>query len=251
MLSYQHIYHAGCLADVQKHSALSVILEQLTQKDKPLYYMETHAGRGLYDLASPQSTKTGEANAGILKLRKKLPPEHPYTKVLNSLSDNIYPGSPTIAHKMLRRDDRMFLMELHPQEFSHLKQIIGNYSNVFVHHDDGYKKVLALSPPVVRRGIVLIDPSYEMKEEYSKVVEFVKKLHKKWPEVVIVLWYPVLESALHKDMVRELKALDLPKFWHQELKFKNGGNTLGSGLVIANLPYGCENRLNQIENIFI
>ncbi len=250
MLSYQHIYHAGCLADVHKHAALSIILSKMVEKDKSIYYMETHAGRGLYDLNSDESQKTGEANAGITKLRNKLPPKHPYTKLLESLPKNIYPGSPLIAHKILRPIDRLFLSELHPQEFSALKNNMGNYSNVFVHDDNGYKKVLALSPPIVRRGLVLIDPSYEVKTEYADAAEFVKKLHKKWPEAVIMLWYPILQSGYHKEMCAILKTAELPKFWQQEVNFKNGGNTLGSGLVICNLPYGTENGLDAAKSIF-
>ncbi len=250
MLSYQHIYHAGCLADVQKHAALAVVLEQLVQKDKPLYYMETHAGRGLYDLSSVESTKTGEANAGIIALRNKLPANHPYTKILNSLPKNIYPGSPTIAHKILRRDDRMFLMELHPQEFRILKDNMGNYSNVFTHNEDGYAQTLALSPPIVRRGLVLIDPSYEIKDEYGQTAEFVRKLHKKWPETVIMLWYPILKSGAHDVMVDTIKTYNLPKFWQQEIIFSKTANTLGSGLIMCNLPYGSEAGLEAIRIFF-
>ena len=252
MLSYQHIYHAGCLADVHKHMALSVVLEQMVQKDKPLYYMETHAGRGLYDLNSEESKKTGEAQEGIITLRAKLPAEHPYTKILNSMQKNYYPGSPTIAHNILRQNDRLFLMELHPQEFRVLKENMGNYRNVFVHNKDGYQEVLALSPPLVRRGVVMVDPSYEVKDEYLQAAEFIKALHKKWPETTIILWYPLLKSGLYKDMCETLENAGLPKLWRQEIKFSNKeNNTIGSGLIICNLPYGSEDKLKNIKKFFI
>lgn len=253
MLSYQHIYHAGCLADVHKHMALSAVLEQMAKKDKPFYYMETHAGRGLYNLNSQESLKTGEAESGILSLRSRLPAGHAYTKLLDDMGTGFYPGSPMVAHKLLRRDDRMFLMELHPQEFAGLKQNMGQFSNVFLHNRDGYKQVLALSPPLVRRGIVLVDPSYELKEEYTQAAEFIGKLHKKWPEAVVVIWYPVLKAGYHKEMMETLNAMALPKAWHQEVLFKRPKETamLGSGLFICNMPYGAEIEAEKAKQLFL
>ena len=251
MLSYQHIYHAGCLADVQKHSVLAVICEQMVRKDKPLYYMETHAGRGIYDLKSVEAEKTGEAREGILAMRTKLPQAHPFTQVLAKFPDNIYPGSPAVAHSILRKTDRMFLTELHPQEFTALKNNM-NYVNVFVQNDDGYTGVLAKSPPLVRRGLVMVDPSYEVKDEYLQAAKFVVELHKKWAEAVIILWYPILRTGLHKDMCEILEKAKLPKFYRQEIIFpgKHADNTLGSGIIICNLPFGSENGLEEIRSFF-
>ena len=120
MLSYQHIYHAGNLADVQKHALLAWMLDYLTQKDKPLSYIETHAGRGLYDLTSPEAVKTGEATAGIARIEARFPPDHPYRRRLTEIraryGTNAYPGSPMIAALTLRDGDTMHLAELHPQE---------------------------------------------------------------------------------------------------------------------------------------
>lgn len=251
MLSYQHIYHAGCLADVHKHLALSAILQQMVQKDKPLYYMETHAGRGIYNLNSPESLKTGEAKQGILSLMNKLPKGHPYTEIVKKSPKDVYYGSPGFAQQILRKDDRIFLCELHPQEFAALKDNFANLRNVFVYNEDGYQKVLAMSPPAVRRGVVLIDPSYEVKDEYLQAAEFVKKLHKKWGETVIILWYPILKSGLHQEMCEVLRNAGLPKFWQQEVGFTpNENNTIGSGLMVCNLPYGSEKDLDVISSVF-
>ncbi len=120
MLSYQHIYHAGNLADVQKHALLAVMLDYLTRKDKPLCYLETHAGRGLYDLSSEEAVKTGEAKAGIAAVGDWFAPDHPYRKALDQVQSlygtQAYAGSPILAETLLRKIDKMHLAELHPQE---------------------------------------------------------------------------------------------------------------------------------------
>ena len=126
MLSYQHAYHAGNIADLQKHAGLAWALDYLTRKDKPLTYLETHAGRGLYDLAGPEARKTGEAAAGIGALSGVLPEGHPLGRVLTTIRDrhgpSAYPGSPAIAEALLRPDDRLHLAELHPAEHAALSK---------------------------------------------------------------------------------------------------------------------------------
>src|SRR5690606_5502399 len=168
MLSYQHIYHAGCLADVQKHMVLSIILAHLVKKDKPLSYIETHAGRGLYDLKSPEALKTKEASHGIEKLWPEVPKNTPYAKILEEthahFGPSFYPGSPFIACSLLRVCDQLTFMELHPQEYDALKRTFKG-RNIQIHQRDGYEGTLALSPPHPRRGLVFIDPSYEVKTE--------------------------------------------------------------------------------------
>ncbi len=240
MLSYQHAYHAGCRADMHKHAALCVLLSCLIQKDKPLTYMETHAGRGLYDLCSAEAEKTGEAKAGILTLESTIPADHPYARMLQThhtaYGATSYPGSPFIAKQVLRAFDVMHLMELHPQEYKALKQAMrGSH----IHKRDGYEGVLSLSPPHPRRGVVLIDPSYEVKSEYQKAADFIIMLHRKWPEAVIMLWYPLLPTANHRDMLGTLLKADLPKCWHQEITWapQTPKAMQGSGLIIINTPH--------------
>ena len=255
MLSYQHIYHAGNAADVHKHASLCVVLKHLTQKDKPLTYLETHAGRGIYDLTAAEALKTGEAAKGYLKLAndKKLH-DHPYfelqSRIREEVGATLYAGSPFIAEALLRPTDTLHLMELHPQEYQALYKFM-RYPNTHLHFRDGYEGGLALCPPHPRRGILVIDPSYEVKTEYGKAADFLLKLHKKWAEGVLFLWYPVLKEENHLPMVDKLKEAGLPKYHQSEIRFPSvREGMLGSGVIIVNTPYGCEEELNQIAGWF-
>lgn len=233
MLSYQHGYHAGGPADVHKHRALAGVLSLLTAKARPITYMETHAGRGLYDLTDAMATKTGEWKAGIGKAVRD---DHPYWTALDRVRAHFgpdsYPGSPLIAQALLRDTDRCVLMELHPAEHAALAQAI----DAEVHRRDGFEGVLALSPPTPRRGLVLIDPSYEVKTEYLATVDFAKSLLAKWPEAIVMIWYPILPDARHRPMVEALGGVI------HETRFPQhkGRGMEGSGLVILNAPYGVE-----------
>lgn len=246
MLSYQHAYHAGGPADLHKHIALAELLALLTRKPRGITYMETHAGRGLYDLASVEATKTGEADAGIAKINL---PDCPFTDAVKSVrqmhGETAYPGSPAIAAAMLRDSDKMYLMELHPAEFKALS--INLEGEASVHRRDGYEGVMAISPPKPRKGLVLIDPSYEVKSEYLQVAEFTRKLMKKWPEASILIWYPILKAARHKEMLAALGLLHLVDEVSFDLK-DNKGMT-GSGLALVNAPYGSEAIFSRTREI--
>src|SRR3989338_8214892 len=256
MLSYQHSYHAGSLADVHKHAILSVLLAKLVEKNKPLTYIETHAGRGIYDLASNEAKKTGEAKEGILKLLElstTFSDTHPYWHVIRLVQShygkNCYPGSPLLAKNLLRTGDQIHLMELHPQEYLALKKNLHS-ENIHIHKRDGYEGVLALSPPKNRRGLVFIDPSYEIKSEYKEVATFVLSLRKKWAEAIILIWYPILDTKNHIAMCNILKNSSLSKFWQQEIIFSSHqkNKMQGSGLICIHLPYRLENALSEIKN---
>jgi len=251
MLSYQHAYHAGNAADVHKHLHLALLLKRLTEKPKPLTYMETHAGRGLYDLASAEARKTAEADAGITAmLAEGRVPAGPYRDVLESIrarhGESAYPGSPLIAARMLRGNDRLHLMELHPREHAALKRTL-KAPNIHIHKRDGFEGVLALSPPTPRRGLVLIDPSYEVKSEYEAAGDFVLKLLTKWPQAVVMLWYPVLPAGLHEGLRDRLVTAGLPDLMVHEVEmpphWEKGMH--GSGVIIANLPYGLAEVLKE------
>ena len=256
MLSYQHSYHAGCLADVHKHAALALMLAQLVEKDKPISYIETHAGRGLYNLRSKEAEKTQEAQHGILPLiaGKKFPPNHPYLQALQATQKihgkNAYAGSPLIAQHFLRRDDKLFLMDLHPQEYAALVQNT-KAQNTKCRQKDGYAEALAISPPLIRRGFVLIDPSYEIKTEYEQAANFILELHKKWNVATILLWYPILEDNRHQKMCSILAEATLQKFWHQEILFPQDSfyRARGTGLICINTPFGVEHELGQLAKI--
>ena len=255
MLSYQHAYHAGNVADIHKHASLAVLLSHLKKKQTPITYMETHAGSGLYDLSGSESLKTGEAEYGILKyLPDNIPPiGHPYRKVLDQVKaqfgKTFYPGSPVIARSLLSKNDEIHLMELHPGENRNLVKTMRGW-NAHIHLRDGFEGALAISPPKLRRGLVFIDPSYEIKTEYQTVAGFVFDLHKKWPEAVIVLWYPVLAAGLHNDMVESLNQVQLKNVTRHEVTFAPGKNThriLGSGLVVVGTPFGSEAAMAEVD----
>ncbi|GHD41117.1 ribosomal RNA large subunit methyltransferase J [Thalassobaculum fulvum] len=246
MLSYQHGYHAGNLADLHKHAALAVLLAALTVKDKPLSYLESHAGRGLYDLAAPEAAKTGEAAEGVEEAlaRRALLDDHPWVRAVEATrarhGPTAYPGSPAIARALLRPADRLHLMELHPQEHAALRAALHG-PGVHIHRRDGHEGLPALVPPTPRRGLALIDPSYEVKDEYARAARLLLDVHRRWPEGVILLWYPVLDAGMHGELLRTLEAAGVAKPWTEEVRFAGSRLRMrGSGLVCVNTPYGAE-----------
>lgn len=257
MLSYQHIYHAGCLADVHKHSALCVLLSHFMEKDNAMTYMETHSGRGLYDLNAPEARKTGESKEGIEAVleAKVFPESHPYMRAIAYIrkryGKEIYPGSPALAKYLLRPKDQLQLMELHPQEVVHLRKSMAG-ANVRIHFKDGYEGALAISPPTPRRGLIFIDPSYEIKKEYQSMVGFIEKLHRKWPEATMVLWYPMLKANLHEEMRDRLLELGLKNILLNEIQFSEPGKAkglYGSGLLVINCPFEAEAGVEECKAI--
>ncbi len=243
MLSYQHAYHAGNPADLHKHLALAELLTLLTRKARGISYLETHAGRGLYDLSAPESLKTGEAAEGIAALTlPACPLKTAIDAAQRSFGPAAYPGSPLIAQTLLRAQDRLHLMELHPAEYGALRKALRNETTA-VHKRDGYEGVLSLSPPKPRKGLVLVDPSYEVKTEYGQVADFTHKLMAKWPEATVMIWYPLLPASRHEELINGLKL----KFIRHEVSFdlKDGEGMTGSGLVLVNAPYGAEKCLAQ------
>lgn len=258
MLSYQHIYHAGNLADVQKHSVLAVALAYLTRKDKPLCYFETHAGRGLYRLDSPEAVKTGEAAAGIGRAQSRhwFKPDHPLIRVLYKVhaqeGSMAYPGSPLIAAHLLRPGDTMHLAELHPQERAALEEAMKPYP-ARIHARDGFDMAQSLLPPDPRRGIMLIDPSYEVKSEYDRIPGIIGQLHRKWNVGVIALWYPILTDGRHKPMLAGLERLGLPGVLRHEVRFppvREGHRMVGSGMFVINAPYGLAAEAERLTALF-
>lgn len=258
MLSYQHAYHAGCSADVHKHAVLAVLLARLTAKDRPITYMESHAGRGLYDLSSVEALKTGEAAAGILRIlaEGRLPLDHPYREALEAVrrrhGPHAYPGSPWIARHILRPQDRLHLMELHPQEHGGLKAAIRG-PNVHVHRRDGLDGIVAIAPPAPRAGLAFIDPSYEVKTDYDAVARTVMTLHRKWPEATILVWYPLLAAGLHTALRETLARAALPKWRSDEVLFADPATVrgmYGSGFVLVNQPYGSDADLDRVAALF-
>ena len=255
MLSYQHLYHAGNLADVQKHALLAWALDYLTLKDKPVSYIETHAGRGLYDLGAEEAVKTGEAAAGIGRVEDFFAPDHPYRRRLAELraihGPLAYPGSPLIAGLTLRDIDTLHLAELHPQEVSHLRRAMVPWG-AHVQQRDGFEMALALTPPTPRRGLMLIDPSYEVKADYDLIPKVLAQLHRKWNVGVLMLWYPLLTSGSHAPMLRALTET-FPEALRAEIRFPpvgEGHRMQGSGMFVVNPPYGMAEEAARIAKRF-
>lgn len=222
MLSYQHIYHAGNHADILKHIALVSLLSSMNKKEKPYTVFDTHAGSGRYDLSDERAQKTEESTSGISQLlaspalpksdgpqaENKTAFQTYISLVKTSLADGFYPGSPEIERSLMRKGDCLVLSELHPQEIELLRKNMkkslaserhpangshsGNEPSINIHFRDGFEMLRALTPPQIKRGFVLIDPSYEETSDYTNSARAVCDVHEKWSAATIALWYPIL-----------------------------------------------------------
>lgn len=266
MLSYQHIYHAGNAADVQKHLWLVAVLEYLRRKDKPLCWIDTHGGRGLYDLRSPEAQKLGEYESGFAALRRALGGCSDLPAALRLYIDLVarvnagddlafYPGSSLIAAHMLGKCDVLRSFDMHPQEIVHLQAALKPFSQVRAAKEDGCKALNALIPPPQKRGGVLIDPSYEIKGEYGQILELIRAALKKWPQGVFMIWYPLLPAAGHKPLVTGCEALQSAEVLVDEWIFRdpaeNGRGLYGSGMIIINPPYTTAETMAQIRTLVL
>lgn len=234
MLSYRHSFHAGNFADVLKHSVESLLLEALRRKETPFCYIETHAGVGRYDLHGAAAQKTGEWHEGIGRLwsAADIPDAAmPYLEAVRALNEGqtlrFYPGSPRIARHLLRAQDRMVLMELHPTDLPLLQQEFAGDRRVAVHHRDGHEGLKAFLPPKEKRGLVLIDPSYEVKDEFDRVVETLVQSHRRWPTGIYALWYPILNRASIDRLHRRLRESGIRKILYAELSLRPDDAPLG------------------------
>ncbi len=253
MLSYQHAYHAGNAADVHKHALLAVALDYMAQKPKPLSYIETHAGRALYDLSGAEAQKTGEAAAGIGRLEALFPPEHPYARALATARARAgpaaYPGSPLIAAHLTRPGDTLLLAERHPQEVAALRAALPGAQ---VQEADGPVMVLARCPPTPRRGLILIDPSYEVKTEFAATADLVAALRRKWPVGVVMLWAPILASGAEAPLAARLAQVagDMEVSQVRYAPARPGHGLIGSTLWVANPPWGWVEAARALEAQF-
>ena len=254
MLSYRHSFHAGNFADVIKHIVLIQVLESLLKKDKPFEYIDTHAGAGLFDLRSGHAEKLEEYVNGIGKLNSEDWPElASYFEVIKAYNDtgslNYYPGSPLIALHFLRPQDRAWLYELHPEDIELLRNNIGNNRRVKIMCEDGLKGLLSLLPPTARRGLVLIDPSYEVKSEYEQVFTTVSKACKKFSTGIYAIWYPVVDrSRIHK-MEQSFIGSGIKDIQRFELGLSPDTSERGmtaSGMIIINPPWGLFEKMSQV-----
>ncbi len=247
MLSYRHSFHAGNFADVLKHLILIKILEHLHKKDKPFCCIDTHAGPGLYELNSDYALKNKEFENGISRLwqQPNLPASvEQYVKVIQhfNVTDqlNYYPGSPLIAQHFLRVQDRLFLHELHSTEIERLTQTVKKDRRIKVFHADGLKNTLGLLPPNEHRGLILIDPSYEIKTDYQSVVDTLIQMHKRFATGTYALWYPVVDRTRNQHLVLALKQSAIKNIQLFELGISADTAEKGmtsSGMIVINPPW--------------
>jgi 23S rRNA (adenine2030-N6)-methyltransferase len=246
MLSYQHSYHAGNAADVHKHLALVCLLQQLRQKEAPFCYIDTHAGRGLYDLHSEEALKTGEAQSGVHLLLTNSSGNlciQSYRDAIMSFNCTgntlqFYPGSAALAQHFLREQDRAILMEAHPQEYAALRRNLGRDKHFALHQRDAYEGLPALVPPAIKRGLVLLDPSYENKQEFEGITQLIEKAARRWSNAIYMLWYPLLKEARHKHLLRRLQAAGYSKTLRSEFIWDSQATGMhGSGLFVINTPW--------------
>lgn len=259
MLSYQHHYHAGNFADVHKHLALSLALRTLQRKSSALMIMDTHAGRGRYALTAPAAARTAEFRDGIGRLWAvtDLPPAlDDYLVQVRACNPadalRVYPGSPLIARALLRSQDRLVLCERHPAEYQALRDILGRDRQVAVHRRDGFEALAALLPPREKRGLVLIDPSYEVKSEYRRVVEALVEAHRRWPQGRFLVWYPLLPAASHRDLLRRLARSGIRRILQSELQVRapqDAPGLYGSGLLLVNPPWPLDDALAELTGV--
>jgi len=250
-MNYRHGYHAGNFADVVKHVALVAILLHLRKKDAAFSVVDSHAGRGAYDLAGPEAAKTGEAQAGIARLLD-LTGEMPealsgYLSLVREAGASAragatiknYPGSPLIAAKLLRPQDRLIAVEKHPEEFAALKDVLAPYRNATSENTDGYARALKLLPPPSRRGLVLMDPPFESPDEFSALAGTVRQAIRKFATGIYLLWYPIKSEAEAKAFVGEVLAGGIAKALTVDIKVAVPDGKLGrAGLLVINPPYG-------------
>jgi len=249
-MNYRHAYHAGNFADVLKHAALALAIEHLKRKEKAFAVFDSHAGRGLYDLDEREAAKTGEAKAGILRLLSltDAPPVlAPYLACVRAGGEGRYPGSALIAASLLRRQDRLVAIEKHESEHALLAGALAGLRNARAVQGDGYERLSALLPPPERRGLVLIDPPYEAKDEFARAARALAEAWRKFPTGIFMLWYPVKSRGIADALAGEILSAGVAKLLRLELDIgrapamassQAGERLSAAGLLVANPPYG-------------
>ncbi|MBN3809567.1 23S rRNA (adenine(2030)-N(6))-methyltransferase RlmJ [Paraburkholderia sp. Ac-20347] len=249
MLSYRHAFHAGNHADVLKHAVVVQLLHYLGKKDKAYWYIDTHAGAGAYALREGYATRNAEFDTGIGKLwgRSDLPPMlSDYVDEVAALNPDgdlrFYPGSPYLAWRLMREQDRMRLFELHSTEIDVLRHRFHDAGRrVMIYAGDGFDGIKPLLPPPPRRALVLIDPSYEDKRDYSRTIKCVEDGLQRFATGTYAVWYPQVTRPESQRFPEQLKRLQEKNWLHVSLSVKrpphDGFGLFGSGMFIVNPPY--------------
>lgn len=256
MLSYLHEFHAGGHADVLKHVLLLAILDHLVSKPKPLRYIETHAGAGGYDLRSPAARKNREYSQGIGRVWDAAAAPPPVARLADLVRHyngedaelTRYPGSPWLARECLRTGDSLYLFELHPTEHRTLARRFAGDTRVTVLRQDGFEACVGLVPPPERRGLVFMDPSYELEDDSRRVVDTLIKAHRRFATGMYALWYPVIERRRVGQLERALRGTGIAPMMLYELcvtRDSPGRGLTGSGMVVVNPPWKLDEQMSQ------
>ncbi len=248
-MNYRHAFHAGNFADVVKHVALVRILLHLRKKDTPFAVIDSHAGRGIYDLASDEAQRTGEAANGIELLRGLKRPEalEQYLTLVQEAGKSMYPGSPLIAAKMLRPQDRLVAIEKHPEEAEILGQVLSVFRKARVQQGDGYGRLLALLPPPERRGVVLMDPPFEAPDEFEAAAEAIKGAVRRFATGIYMIWYPVKSPAAARAFRGEVLTSGIASALNIEMAVEAAEGRLSrAGLLVLNPPFGFDSDMAEI-----
>ena len=250
MLAYRHLFHAGNFADVFKHALLAQLLRLLAAKDKPLFYLDTHAGTGRYDLTHEWARKNAEYESGIALVwqRPAAPPElAPYLDAVRAENPggklHWYPGSPLIARRLLRARDRMALTELNQKDCAALAALFAGQRGTLVRNDDGYQALKAYLPPPERRALVLVDSSFDRAQEFKRLTQAFAGAHRKFATGVYALWYPLMEPVAMSAFERSVIATGIRRILKLEFAVRDlglSGSLRGCGMLVANPPYGFE-----------
>lgn len=256
-MNYRHAFHAGNHADVFKHAALVAVLEHLRAKPAPFAVLDTHAGIGVYDLASEGAQKTREYEAGIGRVYgRSVPAAQGYLDLvvaMNPAGLSAYPGSPEIVRRLMREHDRLIACELHPDEYAALKARYRGDARIAVHHRDGYEALGALVPPPERRGLVLIDPPYERGDEAQRLAAALALGLRRWPTGIFMAWYPIKDSRIGDLLAGAASVGGFPKTLRAELSpFPRDGVAMaGGGLTIINTPWKLDEKLAALAEALV
>jgi 23S rRNA (adenine2030-N6)-methyltransferase len=252
-MNYRHAFHAGNFADVVKHATVALMVAHLRRKDGAFFVLDSHAGVGAYDLVGGPADRTGEYKAGIARvLEAALPPPEiaPYLDAVRAFNPDgalrYYPGSPELVRGLLRPQDRLAAVELHPEDVLALRANLGGDRRALVHHMDGYVALKALLPPPERRGLVLVDPPFEAKDEFARMERGLGQALRRWPTGLYALWYPIKHREPVAAFHRALAAERLPKTLVAELLVRPDDDPFrlnGCGLVLVNPPWKLDEAL--------
>lgn len=255
-MNYRHAYHAGNFADVMKHATLALAIAALKRKETPFFALDTHAGIGAYDLEAPQADKTGEYLNGIARVLDAPDPPaelEPYLAVVRSWNAGgalrRYPGSPELVRGLMRPQDRMALVELHPEDVETLRARFHGDRRVGVHHLDGYTAAKGLLPPAERRGLVLMDPPFEVKNEFERLLAALRRARKLWPTGLYMAWYPIKGREPVDAFLQAIADQGGPEALAVELLLRPAVDPFklnGSGLLIINPPWQLRENLERI-----